>query len=166
MSRVVGALTLAVAATVGGAVGGIAAGSSASPPVGIAAPAMAHPGAAYLTIAVAGNKRLDTDFDRLHGPDRGDLAAARRDLRDIAATEHLFDERLAALRLPPGPDAWARRLISANEDRATLTMQAAVSATPAELAGYQQRLTAANVPVEQAVRAIRADLGLPAPESD
>lgn len=166
MSRVVGALTLAVAATVGGAVGGIAAGNSASSSAGPAAPVMAHPGAAYLTIAVAGNKRLDTDFDRLHGPDQGDLAAAQRDLRDIAATEHLFDKRLAVLALPPRPAAWARKLISANEARAALTRQAAASATPAELAGCQQRLTAANVSVEQAVRAIRADLGLPAPDSD
>ncbi len=121
--------------------------------------------AAYLAIAHAGNKRLDTDFDRLHGPDRADLPAARSDLRDIAATEHLFDERLSALALPPGAEASARTVIRANEDRAALTRQAADSSTPARLAAYQPRLTAANAPVEQAVRQIRAELQLPAPDT-
>lgn len=141
-------------------------GSHATPAAQIAAPTTPQPGAAYLAIAVAGNTSLDRDFDRLHGRDRGNLTAAADDLRDVAATEHLFDGRLAALTLPAGPEGWARRLIRVNEARAALTRQAAASSTLAELAGYQQRLTAADVRVEQAVRAIRAELGLPAPDSD
>jgi hypothetical protein len=125
-----------------------------------------RPGAAYLAIALAGNKRLDADFDRLHGRDRRDPARADADLRDIAATERSFDQRLAALRLPPGPAEWARVLVTVNEQRAALTTAAASSATPVQLAGYEQRLTAANIPAEWAVRAIRAELGLPAPDTD
>lgn len=166
MWQAAGALVLAVTAAVGGAVGGIMAGSHAAPAAQIAAPTTTQPGAAYLAIAVAGNTSLDRDFDRLHGQDRGDLTAAAGDLRDIATTEHLFDERLAALTLPAGPEGWARTLIRVNETRAALTRQAAASSTLAELAGYQQRLTAANARVEQAVRAIRAELGLPAPDTD
>lgn len=162
----IGAAALAVAAVAAGAVGGIASGGHGSSDARTTARATKEAGIAYLAIATAGNTRLDTDFDRLHGPDRGDLAAARHDLRDIAHTEHLFDAQLAALTLPPAPERWARTLISVNEARATLTGQAATSTTPAGLAAYQQRLTAADVPVEQAVRTIRADLGLPAPATD
>src|SRR2546426_1149120 len=46
---------------------------------------------AYLTIARAGNQRLEIDFDRLEGRDRNRLTAADDDLRDAASTERLFD---------------------------------------------------------------------------
>lgn len=152
-------LRVGVAAVVGiaAAVGGYAVGRDAVP--GTAA-------TAYLTIANAGNKQLDTDFDRVQGPDRGNLAAARADLRDITATEHLFDARLTALVLPSGPEGWAHTLVTVNEARAALTARAAASTSLAQLASYQSQLTAANVPVEQAVTAIRAELGLPAPDTD
>ncbi|MBR7825038.1 hypothetical protein KDK95_01880 [Actinospica sp. MGRD01-02] len=146
------------AAVAGGLAGGAARTDGAAPP--------ARPAAAYLAIAQAGNARLETGFDRLHGPDRADPATADADLRGIAATEHLFDQRLSRLALPAGPERWARTLIGVNEARVALTRQAATSRTPAQLAGYQAPLTAANVPVEQAVRAIRASLGLPPPDTD
>ena len=153
------AVRVAVAAVVGIAagVGGYVAGHNG--PAGPAA-------AAYLTIANAGNKALDSDFDREQGPDHDNLAAATADLRDVVATEHLFDQRLTALVLPPGPEDWAHTLFTVNEARAALTAQAAASTSLAQLASYQSQLTAANVPVEQAVTAIRAELGLPAPDSD
>jgi len=44
----------------------------------------------YLAIAEDGNDRLEVDFDRLAGRDRGRLAAAHADLRDAAATERRF----------------------------------------------------------------------------
>jgi hypothetical protein len=161
---------VAAVATIGSVVGGGAVLGHAAAPTASAsqqAPAdrLATPAAAYLTIANAGNKRLDTDFDRLQGPDRVDLAAARADLRDIAATEHLFDQRLAALKLPPGPEAWAHTLIRVNETRAALTTRAAAGVSPAQLAGYRRPLAAANVPVESAATAIRVELGLPAPDT-
>jgi hypothetical protein len=121
---------------------------------------------AYLRIAVAANKRLDADFDRVQGPDRADLASSAADLRDIAATELQFDQQLAALVLPPGPESWSHALITANEARAALTTQAAAGKSLARLASYQRPLAAENVPVEQAAIGIRADLGLPAPDTD
>jgi hypothetical protein len=152
-----------VIATVAAAVAGGLAGGPARTD---AAAAPARAAAAYLTIAQAGNARLETDFDRLHGPDRADPAGADADLRDIAATEHLFDQRLSVLALPADPERRARTLIGVNEARAALTRRAAASRTPAQLAGYQAPLTAANVPVERAVRAIRVSLGLPPPNTD
>ena len=118
----------------------------------------------YLAIAVAGNRHLERDFDGLRG-DHGDLAAARAYLRDAAATERLFDERLLNLHLPASAEVIARLLVSANESRARLTDKAAGSTSFAELRGFESQLTAANVPVEDAVRVIRSMLGLPPPET-
>jgi len=118
----------------------------------------------YLAIARPANRRLDADFDGL-GDDRGNLAAARADLRDAAATERRFDRRLLALDLPPATETVARLLVTANEARARLTTAAAASTSLSQLHRYQPRLTAANQPVEEAVRVIRSQLGLPPPET-
>ena len=118
----------------------------------------------YLAIALPANRRLDTDFDGLKDH-RGDLAAARADLRDAAATEREFDRRLLALKLPPATEAVARQLVTVNEARARLATAAAASTSLSQLHRYQPRLTAANEPVEDFVRVIRRQLGLPPPET-
>jgi DNA-binding IclR family transcriptional regulator len=155
-----GALAL-VAVGIAAAVGGCA----SSPAAPAAATGTGGAAAAYLAIAEKFNKQLDHEFDALADAEHDDLTAARTDLREIAATEHAFDQRLAALSLPSGADATARALITANEARAALTMQAAASGTLDQLGGYKTRLTAANAQVERPVRVIRAELGLPAPDT-
>jgi hypothetical protein len=60
-----------------------------------------------VAIARPANRRLETGFDGLEDDDRDDLAAARADLRDAAATERRFDRRLLALKLPPPTEAVA-----------------------------------------------------------
>jgi hypothetical protein len=119
----------------------------------------------YLVIARAGNRRLDIDFGWLEGRDRNRLAAARADLRDAAATEHLFDRRLLRIAFAPATEKVARLLYRVNQARAQLTTAAAASASFRQLHAYQRRLAAANRPVEQAVRMIRRQLGLPAPST-
>ena len=59
----------------------------------------------------------------------------------------------------------ARLLVTANEARARLTTAAAASTSLSQLHRYEPRLTAANQPVEEAVRVIRSQLGLPPPET-
>jgi hypothetical protein len=112
-----------------------------------------------------GNRRLDIDFDRLDGPDRGQLAAAQADLRDAAATEHQFDHDLLAIAFPPQTEAVVKTLYTVNEARADLTATASGSTSLPRLAGYEQQLAAANAPVEQAVTTIRQQLGLPPPST-
>ena len=121
--------------------------------------------ARYLLIAREGNRRLEIDFDGLEEDDRGDLAAARADLLDAAATERRFDRRLLAISFPPELGAVARTLYSVNEDRARLTLRAAASTSLHELRAYEPQLDAANDPVERQVRIIRRRLGLPPPET-
>jgi hypothetical protein len=119
-----------------------------------------------MAIARPANRRLDRDFDDgLDGPDANDLPAARADLRNAAATERSFDQRLLRMSLAPATETVAHLLVAANQMRARLTDQAAACTSLAQLRGYERRLTAANVPVEEAVRVLRAELGLPPPES-
>ncbi len=119
----------------------------------------------YLAIAVPANHRLDADFDGFDDNAYDDLAAAGAYLRDAAATERQFDRRLLGLTLPPATEEIAHLLVTANQARARLTGTAAASTSLSQLRGYERRLTAANAPVEQAVRVIRSQLGLPPPET-
>ena len=121
--------------------------------------------ARYLAIAKAGNARLEIGFDRLHERDRGHLAAARRDLRDVAATERRFDQGLLSIGFPAGAERIAQFLYWVNQARASMTIAAASSQSLTELHADEQRLKSANVPVEQAVAMVRSQLGLPPPES-
>lgn len=122
--------------------------------------------ARYLVIATAGNRRLDSDFDRLESGDRATLAVARAHLRDAAATERLFDRRLLGIAFPPALEVTARALAKVNESRASLTAEAAVSRSLMQLRRYEPQLSAANGPVEEQVRILRSQLGLPPPEKD
>ncbi len=119
--------------------------------------------ARYLAIAVPANHKLDHDFDGLKEHQRHDLAAADADLRDAAATERWFDRQLIAIAFPPQTEQIVRLLFSVNQARAALTATAAASTSLRQLQGYQQRLDAANGPVEDAVQVIRSQLGLPPP---
>jgi hypothetical protein len=121
--------------------------------------------ARYLIIARAGNRRLEADFDPLEKHDRNDLARAKADLRDAAATERLFDRRLLRIMFPPEIERVARDLYRINQARATLTSTAAASTSLRRLHASEPRLDAANAPVEQAVTTIRRQLGLPPPDT-
>ena len=122
--------------------------------------------ARYMAIARPANRELDHEFDGFddHIKD-GDLAAARADLRAAVVTERRFDRQLIALSFPPRTEPFVRLLYRVNQARATLTSTAAGVSSLNELRGYQRRLDAANEPVEDAVQVIRAQLGLPPPDT-
>lgn len=142
--------------------------SAARRPVDTAehSPSVASPGRRaladqYLVIARAGNQRLEIDFDGARG--QGHLSASRAHLRDAAATERWFDRRLMQIPFPAPVEATARRLYRVNQSRAELTAEAASAASLADLHAQEPALTVSNRPVEQAVRTIRRQLGLPPP---
>jgi hypothetical protein len=117
----------------------------------------------YLAIAIAGNRRLNTDFDGLEHGDWKRLARARADLRNAAATERLFDRRILRIRFPHEIERVARSLYRVNQARARLTAAAGASPSVLSLDRFKQRLKAANRPVEHDVKTIRRELGLPPP---
>jgi hypothetical protein len=148
----------------------VSAGCAAPRPPAHAAPVAAGPSrpvaaGRYLAIAQDGNRRLEVDFDRLAGRDRSHLAAARADLRDAAATERRFDRRLLAIMFPAATERIVRLLFEVNQSRASLTSSAARSVSLRQLGSFERRLSAANGPVEEAVRVIRSQLGLPPPDT-
>ena len=122
--------------------------------------------ARYMAIARPANRELDHEFDGFddHIKD-GDLAAARADLRAAVVTERRFDRQLIALSFPPRTEPFVRLLYRVNQERAELTSTAAGVTSLRELRGYQRRLDAANEPVEDPVRVIRVQLGLPPPDT-
>ena len=119
--------------------------------------------ARYLVIAKVGNHRLDVEFGHLHRRDRNNLAAAHRDLLQVAATERTFDQHLLQIAFPAATERIAQFLYWVNQSRASLTAAAAGARSLSRLRAYEQRMTLANVPVEQAVTIIRNQLGLPPP---
>ena len=119
----------------------------------------------YLAIAQPANHQLDHDFDGLQDTENNDLAAAEADLRSAAATERRFDHQLIASTFPPRTEPIVRLLVTVNQARAVLTETAAAAVSLRQLHGYQQRLDAANEPVEEAVTVIRSQLGLPPPDT-
>jgi hypothetical protein len=121
--------------------------------------------AGYLAIAAPANHDLDTAFDALDHRDRDGLAASQADLRTAVTTERAFDRSLLALDLPGDLKRTANDLAKVNEARARLTEQAAASATLPQLRAYEPKLSAANDAVEQQVRKIRKQLGLPPPDT-
>lgn len=122
--------------------------------------------ARYMAVARPANRELDHEFDGFddHMKD-GDLTAARADLRAAVVTERRFDRQLIALSFPPRTEPFVRLLYRVNQARAELTSTAAGVTSLRELRGYQRRLDAANEPVEDAVRVIRGQLGLPPPDT-
>jgi hypothetical protein len=121
--------------------------------------------AEYLAIARAGNRRLEVAFDPLKNRDLNSVARADADLRAAAVTERLFDRRLLRISFPPATERVAQTLYEVNQVRARLTTAAAQSRSVRALREYESELNIANRPVEQAVRAIRRQLGLPQPPS-
>jgi hypothetical protein len=95
--------------------------------------------ARYLVIAVAGNRRLEIDFDRLAGRDRSGLPAGHADLRDAAATERPFHQQLADIAFSARIEEAARLLMMHNQARSALTMAAANSVSLAQLRAYGRR---------------------------
>ena len=124
-----------------------------------------RPAMGYLRIAEPANGRLEIDFDRLAGPDRAHLASAEGDLRDAASTERMFDRDVLTLSLPPTVEVTARDLVRANESRARLTLTFSADHTLQQLTHDEKILTAANAPVEEAVRSVRRQLGLHPPST-
>src|SRR5438132_948221 len=94
---------------------GTAAHASSAPATLPAGPRRRELATRYLAIAKAGNRRLETEFGRLEGRDHARLAAARRDLLEVAATERLFDQRLLGLAFPAATERMARFLYWANQ---------------------------------------------------
>jgi hypothetical protein len=132
---------------------------------GLSAAARRALAARYLAIAQPANHQLDHDFDGLKDHEGDNLAAAEADLRAAAATERRFDRQLIAITFPPPTEPIVRLLYAANQARAALSMTAAATTSLRQLRGYQTRLDAANEPVEEAVRVIRSQLGLPPPDT-
>jgi len=119
--------------------------------------------AAYMAIALPANHRLDEEVDSYNDHARDDLAVAEASLRQEAATERWFDQRLLKIAFPPAIAATARALVRVNDQRIALTTEQAQAMTISRLLAFNARHRAADAAVEVQVRFIRKQLGLPPP---
>ncbi|SRR6266700_3478964 len=119
----------------------------------------------YLVIAEPANHRLDVEVDGYTDAQRDDLAAAKSDLRAEVATEHWFDQHLAAIPFPPRIAAISRALIRVNQERAEMASLQAQSASLTQLRSFNRLHRAADAAVEAEVRLIRRALKLPPPDT-
>jgi hypothetical protein len=147
--------------------------ASTAPPASAAAPASAATtqlsrdqkalAAQYLTIARPANHRLDAENDGYGDHEKDDLPAAKRDLRAELATERLFDRQLLQIKFPPQIAPTARALVRSNLVRIALTTSQAQSTSLPRLRSFDRRHKAADAALEDQVRIIRRQLGLPPP---
>jgi hypothetical protein len=150
--------------------GGAGQAASASPPaagsVTVLSPAVQQALAAkYLAIAQPANHSLDVENDGYGDAEHDNLARARTDLLDEAATEARFDAQLLAIRFPGPVQEQVQALVSANKIRIQLTQRQAQAATLASLRTFDSQHKAADAAVEAPVRQIRRLLGLPPPST-
>jgi hypothetical protein len=120
---------------------------------------------AYLAIAEPANHRLDAEVNKYEAERHHDLAAAESALRAQASTERQFDRNLAKIGFPPSIAATARALIGINQIRAGMAEREAKAGSIQELLSYGTQHKMADAQVEAQVRVIRAQLGLPPPET-
>jgi hypothetical protein len=121
--------------------------------------------AEYMAIARPANHRLDVAVEAFADHAHHDLAAAEVALRLEAATERRFDRQLAAITFPPAIASTASALVRVNEIRARLTERQARARSISALLSFAANHKMADAQVEAQVRAIRAQLGLPPPET-
>lgn len=143
-------------------------GPSASPPSGALTAAQRQKLAArYLAVALPANEQLDHEVDGYGDAVKdGDLAAARKDLTDEVATERTFDADVLRIRFPASVEGSVRDLVTANTARIALTLRQAGAGSAAAMRALDRQHKAADAAVEAPVRAIRAELGLPPPDTD
>jgi hypothetical protein len=120
---------------------------------------------AYLEIAEPANHRLDVEVDKYEDQRHHDLAVAQSALRAQAATERQFDRKLAKIRFPPAIAATARALIRVNEIRARMADRESRARSISDLLSFDSQHKLADAQVEAQVKVIRAQLGLPPPET-
>jgi hypothetical protein len=151
------------------ALAALAAGCGGSQPAGSALTAAQRHRLAkeYLAVALPANGQLDHEVDGYGDAEKDDdLAAARTDLAGEVATERAFDAAVLRIRFPASIEGPVRALVRANGARIALTLRQEGAGSVAVMRALDRRHKAADAAVEAPVRVIRADLGLPPPDTD
>jgi len=115
----------------------------------------------YTAVAAPANQALTPELDGYTRNQRGDLAAAKSDLKKEAKTEASFDDQLAEITFPGAADTAADALIRADKKRIKLIALQAGSTSLGELRSFDSGDQADTAAVEVQVGRIRQALGLP-----
>ncbi|HTS96793.1 MAG TPA: hypothetical protein VMI33_09235 [Streptosporangiaceae bacterium] len=116
----------------------------------------------YTNLADPADHALTAEVDGYALDEHHNLAAAKLDLSKVVKTQASFDNQLGEITFPPAPDPHVDLLIAADQKRIKLFKLQMQATTLRKLRAFDARDEAANAAVEEQVRIIRQDLGLPA----
>jgi hypothetical protein len=115
----------------------------------------------YTNLAVPADRALTADIQGYSVAMHSNLAAAKLDLQKQVQAEASFDNQLGGITFPPAPDPHVDLLIAADQKRIKLIKLQMQAKTLRKLRSFNAQDLAANAVVEEQVKIIRQDLGLP-----
>jgi hypothetical protein len=108
----------------------------------------------YTAILTPASQQLSVDAAAYTANEGHNLAASEAALTAEAASEHAFDTSLEAITFPPAIAPIARGLVQANEARAKLTAEQALSSSLTQLRSFNDRVQAASAAVQTDLKLI------------
>ena len=121
--------------------------------------------AEYAALLAPASQQLTTDAVAYEANEGDHLAVAEAALTAEAATERALGRSLAAFPFPPGIAPIAKGLIQANQARATLTAEQAISPTLTRLRSFNHRVQLADAAVQTEMTLVRTAVNAPLPGS-
>jgi hypothetical protein len=115
----------------------------------------------YTNLAVPADRAVTADLEGYSNTMHSNLAAAKAYLQKQVQAEASFDNQLGQITFPPAPDPHADLLIAADQKRIKLITLQMHARTLRKLRSFNAQDLAANAVVEEQVKIIRQDLGLP-----
>jgi len=116
----------------------------------------------YTNLAVPADRAVTADIAGYSNNMHSNLAVAKLYLQKQVQAEASFDDQLGEVTFPAAPDPHADLLIAADQKRIKLIKSQMEAKTLRKLRSFNAQDLAANAVVEQQVKIIRQDLGLPA----
>jgi hypothetical protein len=115
----------------------------------------------YTNLAAPADRAVTADLAGYSNNMHSNLAAAKLYLQKQVQAETSFDNQLGDITFPPAPDPHVDLLIAADQKRIKLIKLQMQAKALRKLRAYNAQDLAANAIVEEQVKIIRQDLGLP-----
>ncbi len=117
----------------------------------------------YIAIMTPAIQQLNADVAAYNASERRSLAAAEAALTAEVTAERAFDASLARFPFPPAVAPVAKALIQANQARATLTAEQALSSSLTRMRSFNHRVQVAGAAVTTELKLLRTAIASPPP---
>jgi len=120
----------------------------------------------YAALMAPASQQLTTDAVAYAANERDHLTVAEAALKAEVMAERALGRSLAAFPFPPAVAPVAKRLIEANQARATLTAEQARSSSLTRLRSFNHRVQVAEAAVQAEMRLVAAAVDAPLPGAE